>query len=692
MGNVEKKLNQLREAIREHDYLYYQLDAPTLSDFEYDKLYNELQDLENQNPELITSDSPTQRVSGKPMEGFEKKAHRQPMLSLQNSYDAEELTAFYKKIRKFLETEEELELHCELKFDGLAMELVYENGIFESAITRGDGSIGEDVSSNIKTIKSIPLKLKTAIPLLEVRGEILMPKTSFEELNKSQIKVGEKVFANPRNAAAGSVRQLDPKVAASRDLKIFSYALGQVDGIDPKKQSDIPAILKDFGIPSMQESIFFELKELFSDFETLNEKEKYKLVNQQSKHLSTVTKGADEAIEYYRLIQMIRPFLPYEIDGIVVKVNSLKLQSQLGNIARSPRWANAVKFNPEQAVTHINEIKVQVGRTGALTPVAIMEPVDVGGVIVSNATLHNQDEIDRKDVRLGDTVVIQRAGDVIPEIVEVVVNKRKKNSKAFVIPAQCPSCNTKALKDDGEAVLRCPNLTCPAKIIEGLKHFVSRRAMNIDKLGDKIIEQLVESGLVKSFSDIYRLDRESLSQLDRQGEKSITNLLNSIEKSKKNELSNFIFGLGIRFVGEQTAKILAETFGDVLLALEAPEEELVEISDIGPKVASSIKAASKSIELISDIKQLMSLGLELELPKSNSSDSKLFGKTFVITGTHPVGRAVVKQYVEDNGGKVTGSISKKTDYLILGEDAGTKLAKAEKLGIPTLNWDQLQKL
>lgn len=691
-SKIRKKIDNLRLRLHKHDYEYYVLDQPSIGDREYDALFEELSKLESENPDYLSQNSPTQRVSGGVRDGFSKKEHRTPMLSLQNSYEPEDIRAFYERLQKQLGTEESIELFCELKFDGLAMELIYEDSMLTGAVTRGDGLVGEDVLANIKTVREIPLQLnKSNISLFEIRGEVIMNKSAFVDLNEAQQEAGQNTFANPRNAAAGSIRQLDSSVTAKRKLGIFSYATGVVEGINYDLQSELPSILKDLGIRAMQVSSFEDLKKNFSEFDSLTDKQKSTRIKQFTGKYSCVVSSPEEAIGYYHIVNQIRKHLNYDIDGIVIKVNKLNLQEELGFIARSPRWANAAKFEPEQSETFIKDIVVQVGRTGALTPVAIMEPVLVGGVTVSNATLHNQDEIDRKDVRVGDKVIIQRAGDVIPEVVKVIAESRPKDSKAFLLPSNCPVCNSLAKKEEDEVVLRCVNPTCSARLKEGLKHFVSRKAMNVDKLGDKIIEQLVDSELVKSFSDIYHLKEEKLLELERQGQKSVDNLLSSIEKSKEVGLERLIFSLGIRFVGEQTAKSLAKHYGDIKNFIKAKEEELLDIDDIGPKVAGSIEEALSSKNFVLEIEALIKAGIKPKGPEKATS-ARFEGMTFVVTGTLPVGRNEVKKYIETNGGKVSGSVSKKTNYLVLGEDAGSKLTKAQDLGVPTLSWPELQNL
>ncbi len=674
-SNIQNRLENLREKIREHDYNYHVLDRPVIGDREYDKLYQELVDLENENPELVTADSPTQRVGSEPLDRFEKIAHRIPMLSLQNTYNTEDLFDFDKRVKKFLESTKDVEYFCEPKFDGLAIELVYENGTMTTALTRGDGAIGENVFGNVKTIKSIPLKLKTDRPpkLFEVRGEILIYKNGFLEMNEQLQEAGEITFANPRNAAAGTIRQLDPRIAAQRPLKLLSYSIGDVDGINFKTQEEIEKTLMEFGLPSLG----------VSDYK--------KVVSGKAKHaLATVVSGANEVIDYYNYVNSIRHDLPFDIDGIVVKVNNLILQDRLGFVARSPRWAAAAKFAPEQGKTVIEDIIVQVGRTGALTPVAIMKPVKVGGVTITNATLHNQDEVNRKDVRIGDHVIIQRAGDVIPEIVSVVLDKRPKNSHPFILPKKCPVCGSKAVLVEGEAVTRCVNSLCEARIKESIKHFVSRRAMNIEKMGDKIIEALADAKIVKSFSDIYNLSKEDFFKLERQGEKSVSNLLESIEKSRNTTLSRLIYALGIRFIGEQTAKDLANHYKTLNDLLKTTEEELLKIEGIGPKVASTLTAELKNKDFVKEVK-LLEKELFLEAaPKPEST--KLVGKTFLITGTLPVKRDEAKDIIEKNGGKIVSSVSKNLDYLVVGDDPGSKLEKANSLGIKILSWSDLENL
>lgn len=661
-SDLAKKHQQLKEQIQHHDYLYHVLDRPEISDFDYDQLFAQLLALEAQHPELANENSPSQRVGGQVLDAFEKVPHRKPMLSLSNSYSSQDILAFDEKVRKELRLTDEatVDYFCEPKFDGLALELVYEQGQLVRAITRGDGSVGEDVTHNIRTIKSVPLQLRTtnAPKLLEVRGEVLMLKKDFAALNETQEEMGQNVFANPRNAAAGTVRQLDSKIAAGRPLKFFSYALGEVDGVSFDTHESVENYLRDIGFPIAQDLI-------------------------------QVCRGPEDVVKYYYTIESKRKSLPFDIDGIVVKVNSLRLQEDLGMVARSPRWATAAKFQPEQAETVVENIVVQVGRTGALTPVAIMRPVKVGGVTVTNATLHNQEEVDRKDVRIGDSVLIQRAGDVIPEVVRVILEKRPANSQAFKVPDRCPVCLGQAIKAEEEVITRCVNPFCSAILKESLKHFVSRRAMNMEKVGDKLVEALVEKSLVKTFSDLYRLSKDDLLSLDRKGEKSVANIMSSIENSKTCSLARLIFALGIRFVGEQTAKLLADHFGTIEKFAEASEQELLAVPEIGPKVASSILQALPKLK--TEVFELVKLGVQIEQPKRNMTGS-LTGKSFLITGTLPVKRDEAKDFVENNGGKILSSVSSKLNFLVVGEDPGSKLEKAQSLGVQILTWEGLQRL
>jgi len=671
-----QRLNQLKELIREHDYNYFVLDRPVIGDYEYDQLYSELKALEAAHPDWVTPDSPTQRVGGQALDEFEKIAHRKPMLSLANSYSVEDIRDFDGRVKKFLETDKEITYFCELKFDGLALELIYEKGHLQGALTRGDGTHGENVLANVRTIRSVPLELKgKAAPLLEVRGEVLIFKKDFAQLNEQQQENGAMAFANPRNAAAGAIRQLDPRITAQRPLRIFCYAPGAVDGVKVSSQSEWLEYLEEHGLPCLRHERWSKVKAALA-----------KGFNPTAP-LAALCEGADEAMEYYQSILKIRHELPFDIDGIVVKVNSFSLQDTLGTVARSPRWATAAKFPPEQATTVIEDIVVQVGRTGALTPVAVMKPVRVGGVTIVNATLHNQSEIERKDVRIGDTVVVQRAGDVIPEVVEVVLKKRPANTKKFKIPARCPVCGEKAELPENEVVTRCVNSLCPAILNESLKHFASRRAMNIEKLGDKIIEQMTKEGLISRFSDLYRLTKVDVQSLPRQGEKSAQNILDSIEASRHTTLARLIYALGIRFVGEQTGKSLATHFKTIDAFLDTTEEALLEVEDIGPKVATSIMIRIQNAEFRKEVKKLLQNGVEIEKPKNQGGRQPFRGMTIVITGTLPQPRDEIKDEIAALGGKTPGAVSKNTSYVLAGSEAGSKLEKAQELGVPVLDWD-----
>ncbi len=660
----KKRHEELKQILAKHDYQYHVLDQPLISDYEYDQLMAELLKIEQKNEGLDLADSPSQRVGAAPLGTFEKAPHRLPMLSLANSYSTEDILEFDERTKKFLNTQDDLDYLCEPKFDGLSMELIYENGLLVRALTRGDGTVGEDVTQNVRTIRSIPLKLSLKEPpaLLEVRGEVLMFKKDFANLNELQQESGLQTFANPRNAAAGTIRQLDSKIAASRPLKFFAYALGAVEGVEFSTQHEVESYFVKAGLPS-----------------AVNHKQ----------DLVRVCSGGKAVIDYYQHIEKIRSELPFDIDGIVIKVNSLAVQDDLGLVARSPRWASAAKFKPEQAQTLVESIIVQVGRTGALTPVAIMKPVKVGGVTVTNATLHNQDEIDRKDVRVGDTVVVQRAGDVIPEIVSVVANLRPKNSQAFLMPSSCPACGSKVQRVEGEVVTRCVNPLCIAMVKESLKHFVARRAMNIDKVGDRLIETFVDHKLVLRFSDFFRLTKADVLSLERQGEKSAQNIIDSIHNSRTPTLARFIFSLGIRFVGEQTAKLLADHFLTIEKFLKASEEELLQVPEIGPKVAKSIIEWTSNPKLAQEIQELQNLGIKITNPV-RAQEGPLSGKSFLITGTLPVKRDDAKDFIEKNGGKILSSVSAKLNYLVVGDDPGSKVEKAQGLGVQIITWDQLQ--
>ena len=659
----QTRYKQLRKEIEEHDYAYFVLDRPKISDYQYDQLYKELLDLEAKHPEWVDPNSPSQRITGKPLDAFTKVPHRSPMLSLSNTYSVEELKDFDSRVRKALRSDEILEYFAEPKFDGLALELVYENGHLTRAITRGDGSVGEDVTLNVRTIRSIPLRLfHSGFPeLLEVRGEVLMFKQDFLELNETNDQNGEQIFANPRNAAAGSLRQLDPRLAASRPLRFFAYGVGSTEGLDVATHSELEGQLAHWGLPTA------------------------------AKDCTLVGQGIDPILDFYAQIQKKRHSLAYDIDGIVVKVNALRLQEDLGLVARSPRWATAAKYPPDQAQTLVEKIEVQVGRTGVLTPVAVMKPVKVGGVQIRHATLHNQQELARKDVREGDTVIVQRAGDVIPEIVSVVEKLRPKNSKVFIFPTVCPACSSPVVQLEGEVAIRCSNRSCVAILKGFLKHFVSRKALNVEKVGDALIDTLVDQKLVRSPADLFRLTSSQLLSLERQGEKSVENILKSLEKSRKTTLARFIYALGIRFVGEQTARLLANHFGSLEKFLLADAEELSKVPEIGEKIAAVLVQTVQEKEFQHMVHELLSCGLEIQGPSKNLS-GPLSGQSFVITGTLPVPREKAKEWIESLGGTVLASLSSKTNYLVVGDDPGSKVKKAESLGVPLLSWEELQSL
>mgnify|MGYP001045592081 FL=1 len=663
--NIKNKIQELIEKISAFDYQYYVLDNPSISDFEYDTIFRSLVDLENANPELIRSDSPSQRVGGTALASFESVIHRQAMLSLNNAFEEAELMAFDKRIKDDIGIDE-LEYAVEPKFDGLAITLTYEDGIFVQGATRGDGYTGENVTHNLKTIRSIPTKLNHTNPpkLLEVRGEVLMLKKDFELLNQKQESLGEKKFANPRNAAAGSLRQLDPRITATRPLTFFSYGLGISEpNLNLKTHTETIQLLKKFNLP-------------ISD-------------------LSTSVKGVKGLQSFYDKVLKLRDSLAYDIDGVVYKVNSFNYQNELGFVSRAPRWAIAHKFPAEEAVTEILDINVQVGRTGAITPVARLKPVFVGGVTVTNATLHNEDEMIRKDVHIGDIVSVRRAGDVIPEIVRVLLDKRPKTITKFKMPTECPECSSPLVRIDDEAIIRCSGgLICPAQQKQSIIHFASRKAMDIEGLGDKSVEQLVTVGLIHGLPDIFKLELQQLVSLDRMAEKSGQNLLDAIEKSKLTSLPRFIYALGIRNVGESTAKDLAGFYGDLNEIMKQTEESLQLVPDIGPTVAKSISDFFMQTKNREVIKSLIELGVHWPKHDIKKSASGIFAtKTFVLTGTLPsMSRDDAKSIIEMNGGKVAGSVSKKTDYVVAGSDAGSKLATAQELGVKIISQEELLKL
>ncbi|WP_243299509.1 NAD-dependent DNA ligase LigA [Bacillus litorisediminis] len=653
---AEKRVKELQELLNQYNYEYHVLDKPSVPDSEYDRLLKELLQLEEQYPHLKTPDSPTQRVGGDVLDAFEKVQHRTPMLSLGNAFNEADLRDFDRKVRQAVG--DRFQYVCELKIDGLAVSLRYEDGQFVQGATRGDGTVGEDITANLRTIKSIPLKLTEPVSI-EVRGEAYMPKRSFQTLNEIKEANGEEPFANPRNAAAGSLRQLDPKIAASRNLDIFLYAIGDVGTTGVESHSEGLELLERLG------------------FKT----------NKERRICPTI----DDVLEYVNSWVEKRNSLAYEIDGIVIKVDSLQQQEELGTTAKSPRWAIAYKFPAEEVVTRLIDIELTVGRTGVVTPTAILEPVKVAGTTVKRASLHNEDLIREKDIKIGDYVVIKKAGDIIPEVVKVLAEKRTGEEKSFSMPKECPECGSELVHLDGEVAVRCINPKCPAQIREGLIHFVSRDAMNIDGLGEKVITQLFKENLIEDVADIYRLQFEQLVNLERMGEKSAQNLLDAIEKSKENSLEKLLFGLGIRHVGAKAAKILAQEFGTMDQLRQATVEQLRNINEIGEKMADSIHTYFHLEEAIEVIEELKSLGVNMEYkgPRKlalEDVDSYFAGKTIVLTGKlSQLSRDEAKEKIELYGGKVTGSVSKKTDLVIAGEDAGSKLTKAEQLGIEVWN-------
>jgi len=660
-----KEAEKLREQIRKHEHLYYVLDAPSVSDAEFDRLMNRLKVLEAEHPEVVTPDSPTLRVGGAPREGFQTHRHTRPMMSLDNAYTFEELRDFDRRVRE-LAGRERVEYVAEHKFDGLSIALIYENAVLVRGVTRGDGQTGEDVTPNVKTIRSIPLRLEREMlkklslpPDIEVRGEVIMNRAAFASLNQQQEAIGGKLFANPRNAAAGAVRMLDPAITASRKLEFFAYYL-LANGRAPLKlhSQSLEALTK----------LHFKASADFEICETIEDVEKY-----------------------CNKWEAKREKLTYEVDGVVVKVNEVSMQSELGYTSKAPRWAIAYKWAARQATTVVRKIEFNVGRTGTLTPVALFEPVPIGGVTVSRSTLHNMDEIERLNVHEGDTVLVERAGDVIPHVLKVV--KHGKEEKPVRVPEKCPECGSRIHRVEGEVAYRCVNASCPAKRRESLLHFASRHAMNIDGLGEKIVDQLVEKGIVKDFADLYELKLDEVAALERMAEKSAQNLLDEIAASKRNELSRLVYALGIGFVGERTAQLLAEHFGSLDKIADATLDELTEVNEIGPKVAGSIvdffseKANRKLIERLSEE------GVRMEEKRVAPKSSRLAGKSFVFTGTlERHSREDAGALVVSHGGKVVSSVSKKTDYVVVGADPGSKHDKAKSLGVPILDEAAFEKL
>ena len=664
--SVEKEIEKLRELIRHHEHRYYVSDDPEISDAEFDKLMRRLQDIEREHPELVTPDSPTQRVGGKPAEEFPKVRHPKPMMSLDNTYTVEELRDFDHRVRE-LAGRDRIEYVAELKLDGLSMALTYQNGVLARGVTRGDGNEGEDVTANVKTIRSLPLRIEPKklaaaadwAKRFEVRGEVIMARRAFELANVQREAAGEPRFANPRNAAAGSIRQLDSRIVAERRLDMFLYFL-QVEGVEP-------------------------LPEHATALETLK-----KLGFKVNPHWR-LCRAFDDVLAFIGEWEEKRDKLEYDIDGIVVKVNDTRLWEELGATAKSPRWAIAYKYSPRQATTVVRDIRAQVGRTGTITPVADLEPVDVGGVTVSHATLHNMDEIERLGIKIGDTVLIQRAGEVIPQVVKVT--RHAADGREFTMPKKCPVCGGEVHRAEGEVAYRCVNVSCPAKLKESLLHFASRRAMNIDGLGDALVDQLVDKGLVRDLADLYSLKKDELANLERMGEKSAENLLAEIEASKKNELARLLFALGIRFVGERTAEFLAGHFGSLEKLAAATEEELLEVEEVGPKIAQSILEFFREKRNRTLLEKLKKAGLQFDGKRARKAEGKLSGKQFVLTGTLAQhSRDEARRLIEEAGGRVVGSVSKKTDYVVVGADPGSKFDKARALGVKTIDEKQLLKV
>ncbi len=661
---IQREIERLREVIHHHDYLYYVLATPEISDAEYDALWRKLKELEEKFPEFVTPDSPTQRVGGKTQEEFASVTHSRPMLSLDNAFTEEDIRNFDRRVKKMLNVEE-ISYVLELKIDGLAVNLRYEDGILVHGATRGDGFTGEDVTQNLKTVKSIPLKLRgnRQPAVVEVQGEVFMNKADFEQLNEERRRRDEPPFANTRNAAAGSLRQLDPTITAQRKLDIFVYGAFPIESdYRPATHWELLQWLKELGFK----------------------------VN----HHVYLLKSIEEAIVLHGEWEKKRKELPYEIDGLVVKVNEISYQETLGATTRSPRWAIAYKFEPTHALTRVLDIEVNVGRTGTLTPVAVLEPVEVGGVIVRRATLHNEDEVKRKDVRIGDWVIVGRAGEVIPEVIRVVKENRTGEEKVFTMPLRCPVCGSQVVREEQEVAVKCVNINCPAQIKEKIKHWASRDAMDIEGLGEKLVEQLVDTGLVQTIPDLYRLKREDLLRLERMGEKSADNLLQAIATSKEREMERFVYGLGIRYVGEFVARVLSERLGSLEKLMKAKKEELLRIEGIGPKVAEAVEQFFANPQNRKMVLELQALGVK---PKERKSEivpeTPIRGKTFVFSGTlSKFSRKEAEDLVRKNGGEVAQVISSRVDYLVVGENPGSKLDAAKKKNVSILTEEDFYRL
>ena len=657
MTNKKDSISELRKQINNHNYQYYILDNPIISDYEYDNLMRKLQDLEKKYPDLITQDSPTQRVGASPLDAFDSVDHSIPMLSLENAMNSEELFQYYERTKRGLQTDLDIDFIAEPKLDGIGVELVYENGLFTYGLTRGDGIKGENITQNLKTIKAIPLSIRTekfsAPELLEVRGEVFMEKDKFKIFNDNRLKNELPIFANPRNAAAGSLRQLDSSITASRPLSIYCYEPGKINGRKFDNHIDFLSTLTDWGFP----------------------------VNREIK----LVKNLEGIISYHKKLEEKRSALPYEIDGTVFKVNNIKQREILGLRSRSPRWAIAGKFKAEQVTSVVVDIIASIGRTGAVTPVAKLKPVSVGGVIVTNATLHNQDEIDRKDVRIGDTVLVQRAGDVIPEVVKIIANKRPNGTTKYILPSECPICGKEVKRPKDESVTRCNNLLCPAQTKGRIKHFISKGGLDIEGFGDKLVDQLVDKNLLKTFDDVFKLNFDDLESLDRMAEKSAQNVISAINDSKKTTFSKFIYALGIRNVGAHLSKVLEEKFeSDIGKFQKASIEELEEINEVGPIVAEAIVNFWSNETNLNMVNECFRYGVSFYQKKLESQN--LSGLSFVFTGTlKTIKRSEAKNYVESHGGHLSSSVSKNTDFLVAGNSSGSKLKKAQDLNIKIID-------